>query len=128
MPERLEPRLLLDVGPLLISEFMARNGTTFPDGDGDYSDWIEIHNPADMEASLAGWYLTDDPADLTQWQFPAISLAADEYLIVFASGRNESDYDECRRQHVRLRVMPVRYQGRRTRLLADGDLEAIEKV
>ena len=28
----------------LISEFMASNGRTLRDQDGEYSDWIEIHN------------------------------------------------------------------------------------
>jgi len=30
------------VGPLVISEFMARNQDTLLDGDGESSDWIEI--------------------------------------------------------------------------------------
>ena len=28
----------------LISEFVASNGNTFADEDGDYSDWIELYN------------------------------------------------------------------------------------
>ena len=29
----------------VISEFMADNDTVLADEDGDFSDWIEIHNP-----------------------------------------------------------------------------------
>ncbi len=29
----------------LITEFMASNDSTLADEDGDFSDWIEIHNP-----------------------------------------------------------------------------------
>ncbi|MBN2474599.1 MAG: lamin tail domain-containing protein [Pirellulales bacterium] len=84
----LEPRLVLDAGPLVISEFMAINDDTLADAEGDYEDWIEIHNPTDAAVSLDGWYLTDDPDDLTQWQFPGVSLDPHDYLIVFASGKD----------------------------------------
>ncbi|MGI9241175.1 MAG: LamG-like jellyroll fold domain-containing protein, partial [Verrucomicrobiales bacterium] len=59
----------------VISEFMADNETALADGDGDYSDWIEIYNPTGTVIDLAGYYLTDDAGDLTQWMFPAHLLA-----------------------------------------------------
>ncbi len=79
--ERLEPRLVLDAygpgsGPV-ISEFMAVNDATLADEDGDFSDWIEVHNPTDAAVDLDGWYLTDDAADLTGWRFPDVTLEAD---------------------------------------------------
>ncbi len=85
--ERLEPRLMLDAGPLLISELMAVNNQTLPDGDGAYPDWVEIHNPTSTPVDLEGWYLTDDATNLTKWPFPAHALAPDEYLTVFASDK-----------------------------------------
>ena len=33
---------------VVISELMPINRTTLPDEDGDFSDWIEIHNPTDQ--------------------------------------------------------------------------------
>ena len=52
--EPLETRLVLDAGPIYITELMADNETFLPDGDGDFSDWIELHNsggqPADVGA------------------------------------------------------------------------------
>ncbi|MBN2474600.1 MAG: lamin tail domain-containing protein [Pirellulales bacterium] len=86
--EPLEPRLVLDAGPLLISEFMAVNDTVLADADGQYSDWIEIHNPTTSAVNLDGWYLTDDDGDLTKWQLPAMSLDPNDYLVVFASGKD----------------------------------------
>jgi len=83
--EPLEPRIVLEAGPLLISEFMAINDTTLVDGDGNYSDWIEIYNPTDARVDLDGWYLTDNAGDLTKWPFPNTSLDSGEYLVVFAS-------------------------------------------
>ena len=69
----------------LITEFMAANQTTLADGDGNYSDWIEIYNPTAQAVALDGWYLTDDLADLDRWPFPDITLQPNDYLIVFAS-------------------------------------------
>ncbi|NQU22058.1 MAG: lamin tail domain-containing protein, partial [Candidatus Nealsonbacteria bacterium] len=88
--ESLEPRQLLDASAV-ISEFMAVNQTTLADFEGDYRDWIELHNPTAEALDLDGWYLTDDPLDLTQWRFPAVSLPADGHLVVFASDKDLTD-------------------------------------
>ena len=59
--------------------------------DGDFSDWLEIHNPDATSFNLSGCYLTDDPALLTQWQFPAnTQIGAGSFLIVFASDKDRS--------------------------------------
>ena len=73
---------------LLITEFMAVNDRTLADEDGDYSDWIEIHNAGTNAVNLYGWSLTDKASNLTQWSFPATNLAPNGYLVVFASGKN----------------------------------------
>jgi hypothetical protein len=74
-----------------ISEFMAMNVNGLDDEDRDEEDWIEIHNAGASTASLEGWFLTDDPEDLTKWEFPAVALEPDGYLVVFASGKNRRD-------------------------------------
>jgi hypothetical protein len=74
-----------------ISEFMAVNDTGLDDEDRDESDWIEIHNTGADTINLNGWYLTDDINNLAKWTFPEIILTPDEYLIVFASGKNRRD-------------------------------------
>jgi autotransporter-associated beta strand protein len=72
-----------------IHEFMASNGVTVADEDGDYEDWIELHNPGDLEVSLAGWGLSDDPGDPFKWTFPDGSwIGSGEYMLVWASGKN----------------------------------------
>lgn len=63
------------------------------DEDGDSSDWIEIHNSGDSLVSLNEWVLTDHPDSLEKWIFPDIFLNSDEYLLVFASGKNRSATD-----------------------------------
>jgi hypothetical protein len=84
----------LDAGPLWISEFMASNTRTLADQDGQFSDWIEIHNPTQSAVALDGWCLTDSAANLTKWRFPDITanpdvvLPAGGYLVVFASSND----------------------------------------
>lgn len=76
------------VGPLVISEFMARNQDTLLDQDGESSDWIEIHNLSQDPVSLDHWALTDTPDELRRWQFPdGLQLEPGAYLVVFASGK-----------------------------------------
>lgn len=82
-----------DPSVLIVNEFMASNSTTLADGDGDYSDWVEIYNPGGSAVSLNGCYLTDNPSSLTKWQFPAaanITVPAGGYIIVFASDKGVS--------------------------------------
>ncbi len=74
----------------VITEFMAKNESTLVDENGDYSDWIEIHNPDASAVNLEGWTLTDKADQPAQWTFPAVTLQPGEYLIVFASGKNRS--------------------------------------
>ncbi|HTR41608.1 MAG TPA: CotH kinase family protein [Pseudomonadales bacterium] len=83
---------------LTISEFMATNVNTVADEDGDSSPWIEIFNPTAADVSLNGWALTDDPNNLMLWRFPNVTLldaddanGSDNYLVVFASGKNRTN-------------------------------------
>jgi hypothetical protein len=73
---------------LRISEFMANNNGPLLDEDGEASDWIEIHNAGTNTVNLDGWFLTDKSSELDQWQFPATNLAANAYMVVFASDKN----------------------------------------
>ena len=66
-----------------ISEFVSLNTRSLVDEDGDSSDWIEIENTDDADVSLEGWYLTDDPKDLTKWAIPAVTLRSNDFLIIF---------------------------------------------
>ena len=87
--ERLEVRCVLSAN-LAISEFLASNSDGLADEDGDRPDWIELHNRGASDAHLAGWYLTDNASDLAKWQLPAVTLQPDEYLVVFASGKDRA--------------------------------------
>ena len=86
---------------LIISEFMANNGSKAPlesgellDEDGDSSDWIEIYNPTNAAIDLDGWYLTDEANNLTRWRLPSVLIQPGQFVIVFASGKDRNDPDD----------------------------------
>ncbi|MBN2163791.1 MAG: lamin tail domain-containing protein [Pontiellaceae bacterium] len=83
------PGIRADSG-LYISEIMADNDGSLLDRYGDESDWIELYNASSNSIDLAGWYLTDNPTNLTQWAFPSTNLPSRSFLVVFASDRNET--------------------------------------
>ncbi|MCH1510443.1 MAG: lamin tail domain-containing protein, partial [Akkermansiaceae bacterium] len=69
-----------------LTEFLAVNDTVYPDGEGVFFDWIEIHNPEAGDLDLGGYFLTDDDQNLTRWTFPSPTvIPAGGYLVVFAS-------------------------------------------
>jgi len=55
---------------LYINEVMASNATTIVDNFTEYDDWIEIYNGGSVPVNLAGYYLSDDQQNLTQYQVP----------------------------------------------------------
>jgi len=74
----------------IISEFLASNQSVLADEDGEFSDWIELHNPSGSPVNLDGWYITDEDDDLTKWRLPNTNIAANGYLIVFASNKDRT--------------------------------------
>ena len=77
----LESRQLL--AGVVINEFLAANGDGLVDDNGSTTDWIELYNDGPA-VDLAGYSLTDNPGDPTKFVFPSQTLAANEYLVVFA--------------------------------------------
>src|SRR5688572_4768419 len=73
---------------VFITEFMAANIRTLADRDREYPDWIELYNAGVSAVNLEGWYLTNDREEPTKWRFPSVAVAPNEYLIVFASGKD----------------------------------------
>jgi len=100
-------------GFVLITEFMAANDHTIKDDLGEFSDWIEIYNSGTNTVNLGGYYLTDELANLSKWQFPATNLPPRRYLVVYASGFN--------------RVKPGQPLHTNFKLNADGEYLALIK-
>lgn len=75
-------------GQVLVSEFMANNGTSLLDEDGEASDWVEIWNSTNATVNLGGYFLTDNSSVPNKWALPAWTLGPNKYLVVFASTKN----------------------------------------
>ncbi len=75
-------------GQLVINEVCASNSSLLQDEDGDFGDWIEIHNPGGDTLNLEGYSLSDELAVPAKWTFPAYRIPPGGYLAVFASGKD----------------------------------------
>ncbi len=56
---------------------------------GEY-DWTELYNYGEVAISLGGCFLTNDLNEPGKWQFPAISVEANEYLVLYADEQTQN--------------------------------------
>ena len=75
---------------LTITEVMVKNHATLRDSDGDFPDWIEIHNDSGMDVNLDGWSLSDRSSK-PGLVFPAFLLPAGTTFVVYASGKDRPE-------------------------------------
>ncbi len=76
-----------------LNEVSASNAI-YVDEEQKYEDWIEIYNSSTTSGNLAGYYLSNDPLDLTKWQVPTTDtlkthVPAMEYLVIWCSKKPE---------------------------------------
>jgi len=100
----LTPALLADI---VINEILTDNLTSLADEDRQKHDWIELFNRGGTPVSLLGWSLTDDPLEPGKWTFPAITLNAGQYLIVFASAKDRKTTSATMTNHTNFRLSPA---------------------
>ena len=79
---------------LYINEIIAANKTILADANGEYDDWIEIYNNSNSPINIAGYHLSDDPLDPTQYKIPSSNAAvttipANGYLLFWADNDTE---------------------------------------
>ena len=79
---------------LFISEILPKNTYTIKDNYGEYSDYIEIYNGFSNSVNLSGYHLSDNEFETNKWTFPDITIKPNEYLIVYASGKNICDKEK----------------------------------
>lgn len=77
--------------PIRINELQSSN-TVFKDpADGNAPDWIELYNTGTESIDLAGYFLTDDSADLNKFTFTTdATIAAGGVLQLWADGASEA--------------------------------------
>ncbi len=79
---------------LQINELLAINTTISHDPDfGEFSDFVELRNASSASINLAGYTLTDDPADKGKWALPALELAPWEYIVIWTDGLDKRPGD-----------------------------------
>ncbi len=74
-----------------ISEIKVTDNRSLLDAQGDTPDWVEIYNPDAAPLDLTGYRLLHRAAgavSAVEWAFPAGSLPAGGYRVIFASGKN----------------------------------------
>lgn len=54
--------------PLVINELLADNENGETDWDNGHEDWFEVYNPNNRAVDLNGYYLTDNPDNLTKYK------------------------------------------------------------
>ncbi|MHC4431069.1 MAG: lamin tail domain-containing protein, partial [Planctomycetota bacterium] len=75
--------------PLAINEFMASNGSSTRDPQGQCDDWIEIYNYSSAAIDIGGKYLTDNLSSPTKWRVPsndpgATTIGPRGYILIWA--------------------------------------------
>lgn len=82
---------------LYINEVMASNREGIFDDFFERDDWIEIYNSGGIQ-NLAGYYLSDNPDLLTQWQFPSTNaglttVLPNSHLLIWVDNDPEQGED-----------------------------------
>ena len=77
---------------IVLNELMPSNTTVISDEDGDYPDWIELYNRSTETINLQDWGLSDARNDKFKWTFPNLSLNPNEFLVLFASGKDRREW------------------------------------
>ena len=73
---------------VIINEYQLNNRSTLRDGDGEYSEWVEIKNISDESIDLLGYALADKMTDLGKWKFDSYVMEPGECLVIFLSGKD----------------------------------------
>lgn len=76
---------------LIINEIQAANVDMFVDPSFNYGGWIELYNPTDKMVSLYGFYLSDDPNDVTKYPLQRYggTIPAHGYKVIWFDHRSD---------------------------------------
>ena len=74
---------------LIISEAMSNNYSYLAQNGANYYDWIEIYNNSDHAILLSDYYLSDSLNQVNKYQLPEVTLEANAYYVIMASGNTD---------------------------------------
>ncbi len=78
--------------PIVINELMAVNTKSLADPQGQYEDWLELHNLTNDTVDLSGMYLTDKMDNPKKWGFPEnITIPGRGYLLVWLDENGKAE-------------------------------------
>ena len=78
--------------PIVINELMAANTKSLADPQGQYEDWLELHNLTNDTVDLSGMYLTDKIDNLKKWAFPEnTTVPGRGYLLVWLDENGKAE-------------------------------------
>ena len=76
------------VGQVRINEVQSSN-TSLPDAAGQLVDWVEIHNITSAPFDMQGHYLSDSINNRLKYQFPAVTIPAGGFLVVWCGSTTD---------------------------------------
>jgi hypothetical protein len=81
----------------VFNEIMSGNVDQFMDETYNYDGWLELYNPTDQAASLAGLWLSDDATNLKKWHMPAAMgvVPAHGYKVIWFDNSGPKHPTQC---------------------------------
>ena len=73
----------------VVNEVLASNDAVVADEFGEFDDWIELYNASGEARSLAGLFITDDPAEPDKFALPDTTVAAGGFILLWADDDDE---------------------------------------
>lgn len=71
---------------VVINEVCSNNFSVYCDEGGNYLDYVELYNPADVPVSLTGFSLSDNKKELRKCSLDTVIIPAKGYFIVWLKG------------------------------------------
>lgn len=79
-----ETPVIPEIPNVVINELLPKNTQNGSDQNGEFDDWIELYNPADVDQDISGFYLSDSKKQPEKWKFPEGTIISKMgYLIVW---------------------------------------------
>lgn len=76
---------------VVINEVCSDNRSVLANPDGEFEDWVEIHNSGSVAVNLSDFFLSDDTLNWDDWQLPNQMLGPGGYIVFFSENDSVSN-------------------------------------